>query len=222
MAHHVHPSSESGRGGPVGRAHPRRLRPPRAATAWLVAALSAGLVASACVTGPGVPGGGGDPDPTTPTTESTPGTDPTSTSTTTPGPGGACARDTSLPQPGDVAVQVSITGKVVQRNGEPVRDGGGHARIVDRAQGQVLAEASVNDAGFFLLRGGTSTVPADVGCRDYWIEICALASAGCATTGGVTTLTAERDITDLVNGAAGQAPLAVDMSDDPLIYEPVE
>jgi hypothetical protein len=140
-----------------------------------------------------------------------------------PGPGGGCARDTSVPQPGDLSVRLNITGKVVLPNGQPDRDLGGHAVVRDRRSnvGSVLAETSVNDAGFFLLAAGTSAVPADAGCRDYWIEICAPASNGgngCAV-GGPATLSAERDVTGLITEAAGNGPQPIDISNEPLVYD---
>ena len=178
---------------------PARSWPPRSAGAWLVAALVA-LVASACVP-PVTPG---DPDPTTSTTSAPAG----------------CARDTSLPQPGDVTVNLGITGKVVLPNGQPSRATGRLAVVKDRRSnvGAVLAEASVNDAGFFLLNASQSTVPADLSCRDYRIEVCSPSSNGCA---GASTLHAERDVTDLVTGAAGLGRQEVDISDDPLVWEVV-
>jgi hypothetical protein len=137
-----------------------------------------------------------------------------------PGPGGGCARDTSQPQPGDLAVRLNITGKVVLSNGQPARNLGGHAVVRDRRSnvGSVLAEASVNDAGFFLLAAASSAVPADAGCRDYWIEICAPSS--CAT-GAPATLSAELDVSGLVGEAAGNGPQSVDISDEPLVYADV-
>src|SRR5262245_53064068 len=124
MAHR--PTVPAG-GGPA-RTSPRRT------AARLVSALVTALFAAACVP----PGPGPDPDPTTTTT----------TTTTAPDPGG-CARDTSLPQPGDLTVRLDITGKVVLPNGQPDRTLGGHALVRDRRSnvGAVLAEASVNDAG---------------------------------------------------------------------------
>jgi hypothetical protein len=180
-------------------------RPSRSSSrsaARLITALVTALAASACVP----PGPGPDPDPTT-------------TTTTTPDPGG-CARDTSLPQPGDLTVRLNITGKVVLPNGQPARNLGGHALVRDRRSnvGAVLAEASVNDAGFFLLAAASSTVPADAACRGYWIEICAPSSNGCAA-GDTATLHAERDITDLIDEAAGTGPQPIDISNDPLVYE---
>lgn len=193
----------------------------RSRTAWIGAALCVGLAASACV-GPR-PGGPGSGDPDTPTEPSTvPTPDPDPTSTTTPDPDADCARDTSLPQPGDVTVDLVLTGKVVQQNGEPLRDGGGHVVLRDRRSnvGSILGEASVNDAGFFLVIAGSNSVPADPGCRDYWLEACA--PGGTCTATESATLTAERDVTDLVEEHAGQGRQDVDISDDPLIYATVE
>jgi hypothetical protein len=118
-------------------------------------------------------------------------------------------------------VRVNITGKVVLSNGQPARDIGGHAVVRDRRSnvGAVLAEASVNEAGFFLLAAASNAVPADAGCRDYRIEVCAPSS--CAA-GGEATVTAELDVTDIVGGAAGQGPQQVDISDEPLVYENVD
>lgn len=208
MAHTVHPPRGSGRV----RHHELRgqrralpgLRAPRSRAAGLIGALVAAFVVSACVPPTTGPGG---PDQTT--------------TTTTSGPGGACARDTSLPQPGDVSVDLRITGKVVLPSGQPAHDVGGFALVKDRRSnvGAHLAEASVNDAGFFLLTARQNAVPADTTCRDYWIEICAPGSNSCE---GVATLRAELDVTGLVNEAAGQGRQDVDISGDPLVYEIVE
>ena len=137
-------------------------------------------------------------------------------------PGAACARTTSLPQPGDTTVDLVLTGRVLGPDGLPVPDGGGFVAVVDRRSsvGAHLGEASVNDAGFFLVIIGSNAIPADTNCRDYWLEVCAPGS--CATTGGSATLEAELDITDLIGGAAGQGRQDVDISDDELTYSEVE
>jgi hypothetical protein len=58
-------------------------------------------------------------------------------------------------------------------------------------------------------------VPADPGCRDYWIEICAPA---CTQSQPVPRQFADRDITGLVDEGIGQGRQDVDISDDPLEY----
>lgn len=140
-----------------------------------------------------------------------------------PDPGAGCARATSVPQPGDLAVRLDITGKVVLPNGQPAHDVGGFAVVRDRRSnvGAVLAEASVNDAGFFLLAASTGAVPADADCRDYWIEICA-PSATCRAVGGAATLRAELDVTGHITEAAGTGRQPLDISDDPIVYDRVD
>jgi hypothetical protein len=115
-------------------------------------------------------------------------------------------------------VDLRITGKVLLPDGRPALNISRFAIVQDRRSnvGSVLAEASVNDAGFFLLAARDNAVPADTACREYWIEVCAPGSNGCD---GAASLYAELDITDLVSEAAGQGVQQVDISDEPLVFE---
>lgn len=176
--------------------------------------LATALLASACTVGPGVP--------TTPTTPTTSPPGPTTT-TTAPTPGN-CARDSSLPEPGDVSVDLLITGRVLGADGQPEPDVGGFATVTDRRSGvgAHLSETSVNDAGFFLLSTTSNTIPADLDCRDYWIEICAAPSTGACDFGGDAGLVAELDITGLVNEGVGLGRQRIDISNEPLVYSVVE
>ena len=151
------------------------------------------------------------PSPTPPTTPP-PTTDPLA----------ACARSTSLPQPGDTSVDLVLTGRVLGPDGQPVDDGGGFVRVVDRRSsvGARLGEAGVNDAGFFLAIIGSNAVPADTNCRDYWLEVCA--PGGCGADPAAAALATELDVTALIGEATGRGRQEVDISDDELTYSRVE
>jgi len=104
-------------------------------------------------------------------------------------------------------VTLNVTGRITFR-GQPRS---GLARFRERQTGALAAEASVNDAGYFLLAVRSIYDPNQ--CGNYWIEI---------TGGDGPPIFGERDANDLVRdawNAASGAKQNVDISSTPIPVE---
>jgi len=166
--------------------------------------------AAPTTTGPSVVG---DPaPPTTPIPTSTEAADTTAPGTT------ASPATTMSTQPAgcdpDETVSMNITGLVRLPDGQQPAGVGALAVLRDHAlnPGGVFAEASVNDAGFFLLN--VDGVPGSPGCpKNYTIEVS-------VDRDGVIVMFAELDVTDLfIPAVPGGDTIEADITSTPIVLQ---
>jgi hypothetical protein len=112
----------------------------------------------------GAPGNDAESDPESPDTGRVVGDDTATGDTDTGTTGGACGAISTW--------SVNITGMVLSPNGEPSI---GHVVLRDRGwlPGAILAEASANEAGYFLLNADSVTSAEECwgSVLSYWIEV---------------------------------------------------
>ena len=131
------------------------------------------------------------------------------------GGGDPPAPDMDEPAPGcdlGVRMNMNITGKVLDPRGRPHI---GHVVLRDRAidVGDILAEASANEAGFFLLNA--DGVLTTAGCKtSYVIEVDSRTAEG-------EKLYGELDVTSLFP-AGGTGETDEDITDTPVVLAVVE
>ncbi|WOB10210.1 hypothetical protein [Piscinibacter gummiphilus] len=109
-------------------------------------------------------------------------------------------------------MNMNITGRVLDPRGQPHV---GHVVLRDRApqSGSIFAEASANDAGFFLL--GVRGIVTSAGCsKSYVIEVDSRAASGADLYG-------ELDVTSLFP-AGGTGFAEEDITATPVILAEVE